>query len=333
MKKAIYNGVKNVEVVECNLPEIDDNGVLVENICASICGSDVHAYYDDGSFAGIFPGNEFGHEMISRVVKVGKNVTDVQVGQRLYPFPLFAKADLARAGTVGGYSQYIDMPQFRWGMSAFKVADSISDEAGCLIEPLTVGWHAAKLANPTPEKNAVVFGAGTIGITTAVALRKLGIKDLIITDISPLRLEIAKELGFKTCNVAQTDLERFAKTEFGDARGKINADCFVDCAGVKSNLDFFTDNAKMGATLVVAAVYHQPVAINWMKVTFGQLHIVGSPAYDMTDVAAVLDMLENDNPGIEKIITHKYPVENITEALEKAGNAKESLKVIIDYRK
>ncbi len=333
MKQAIYYAPKDVKVLESPIPEIGDNDILVKNLIGSICGSDVFAYYHSGDFEGINPGDEFGHEMVSEVVKVGKNVTDVTVGQRLYPFPILAKGNYLRAGTVGGYSEYITLPNFKLGMSAFAVDDCISDESASLIEPLTVGYHAAKLALPSEEKNAIVFGAGMIGLASALALRDLGVKNIIISDISELRLNIAKEFGFKVCNVATDDLSSYARAEFGEAMGKINADCLIDAAGVKSNLEFYLNNGKSNSIFVIAAVYHEPVAINWMQVTFGQLHLVGSPAYDFTDVFSVLEMLKKGNNEVEKLITHKYPLDEIVPAFEMAANAKESLKVVIDHRK
>ena len=332
MKQGTYYGIKNVEVKEVEMPTIADDGVLVKNLCSSICGSDVFAYYHGGAFARINPGDEFGHEMISEVISVGKNVTDIKVGQRVYPFPLMAKADVTRSGTVGGYSEYIEIPHYRKNLSLFEVDDCISDEEGCLIEPLTVGHHAAKLTHPTTEKTAVVFGAGMIGMASAIALKHIGIKDVMITDISDFRLEIAEKMGFKVCNVKDNDFVECAKEVFGDFRGKPNVDIYIDAAGVQSNIDLFINNAKFGATLCITAVHHKKYEIDFMKVTYGQFTVVGSPAYDMSDVPAVLELLKSKKFDLLPLITHKYTIDQLEEALVKAADASSSLKVIIDYR-
>lgn len=332
MKQAIYYGTKNVKVIESPIPEIGDNDVLVKNLCSAICGTDVFAYYNNGVFAGINPGDEFGHEMVSKVVKVGKNIDSVKVGQILYPFPIMAKADVSRAGTVGGYSEYITLPNFRLKVNAFPVDESISIESACLIEPLTVGCHAAKLTKPD-KKNTIVFGAGMIGMASAIALKKFGAKDIIISDISPLRIQIASELGFKVCDVSKDNLIEFATKEFGENNGKIDCDIFIDAAGVTSNIDLFLDNAKFGATLCIPAVYHKKVEIDLMKLTFGQFNIIGSPAYDMQDVQIIMEMLKENQIDVTKLITQSYSLNDIENAFEKASNSKESLKVIIDHRK
>lgn len=332
MKQGTYQGIKNIEILDVEMPTIEDDGVLIKNICSSICGTDVSAYFHGGEVARIQPGDEFGHEMISEVVKVGKNVTDIKVGQRVYPLPLFAKADMSRSGTVGGYSEYIEIPHFKKNLSLFEIDDSITDEEGCLIEPFTVGYHAAKLTHPTPEKNAIVFGAGMIGMACAICLKHIGIKDVIITDISDYRLDVAKKLGFKVCNVAKNDIITYSKEIFGDFRGKPNVDIYIDAAGIASNIDLFVNNAKFGATLCVTAVHYKPLEIDFMKVTFGQLNIVGSPAYEISDVFAVIEMLKSKQFDIASLITQKYPLDKLEEAINKAADSQSSLKVIIDYR-
>ena len=94
MKSGIYLEKEQVEIRELPMPEVGDNDVLLQNLYSSICGTDV----------AVSVGGEFGHETVSRVVKVGKNVTDFSVGERVYPYPRYAKGDTKRAGTIGGFS-------------------------------------------------------------------------------------------------------------------------------------------------------------------------------------------------------------------------------------
>lgn len=99
MKAGIYLGKENVEIRELPVPSVGDDDVLIQNIYSSICGTDA-AVYTHGPNTGhkVDVGGEFGHETVSRVVKIGKNVTEFQVGQRVYPYPYCAKNDPARAG-------------------------------------------------------------------------------------------------------------------------------------------------------------------------------------------------------------------------------------------
>lgn len=102
MRAALYNGQKSIEMTELPTPEAGENDIVVKNIYASICGTDV-AVYEHGPGTGhrITVGSEFGHEMVSEVVQVGKNVKDIKLGDRVYPYPRLAKGDPKRAGTTG----------------------------------------------------------------------------------------------------------------------------------------------------------------------------------------------------------------------------------------
>ncbi len=336
MKSAIYEGPGKIELREVPMPDCDDDGVVVKNLCAAICGSDVFAYTHDGSSVRIFPGGEFGHEMVSQVVKVGKNVKDIKVGDRVYPFPLFAKNDMSRSGSVGGFSEYIEFPKCQLNKSVFLVDDSITDVEASLIEPFTVGCHSVKLTNPAPGKTAIVFGAGMIGMVAAIALKYFGVEKIMVTDISDFRLERAAALGFATCNVKNEDYEKKAKEYFGEFRGSfghttINADIYIDAVGINSNLEKYIEFGKFASIMSVVGVFHEPAKADFMKLTYGQLHIVGSPGYDMSDVATVMEILKSKKFDIESIVTHKFALDDIDEALKTASDADSSLKVVIKY--
>lgn len=169
MKAAIYLGQEHVAVQELPDPVCGDNDVIIRNIYSSICGTEV-AVYTKGPNTGhkVTVGGEFGHETVSRVVEVGKNVTDFQVGDRVYPYPLYVKNDTRRAGTIGGFSECILVPEAKCDHSLYAVPEEIPDRLACLIEPFTVGCRAARRGQPQKGENAVVFGCGTIGLAAAL---------------------------------------------------------------------------------------------------------------------------------------------------------------------
>ena len=246
MKAGIYLGKEQIEIRELPLPEVGEDDILVQNIYSSVCGTDV-AVFTHGPNTGhkVTVGGEFGHETVSRVVKVGRKNTEFTVGERVYPYPRYAKGDTRRAGTIGGFSEYILIPNAKRNHSLYTVDEHISDKLASLIEPFTVGCRAARRGMIScgegryiSGQNVVVFGAGTIGIAAAVAFKHFGMEKVMICDHSDFRLNFAKELGFATCNPATEDFARKAKTYFGTAPSLQGAtsdiDCWLDAAGAKA---------------------------------------------------------------------------------------------------
>ncbi len=190
MKAAIYNGQKNIGLIEMEMPSAGDNDIVVKNIYSSICGTDVAVYFHGpGTGHKITVGGEFGHEMVSKVVQVGKNVRDIKLGDRVYPYPLYAKGDPKRAGTIGGFSEYMLIPNAELNKQVYTVSNKISSKEASLIEPFTIGCRAARRSNPKQGENVIIFGAGTIGIATAIALKYFGCNKVMVCDFSDLRLE------------------------------------------------------------------------------------------------------------------------------------------------
>lgn len=338
MKSAIYMGKESVEIREVPIPEIDDNGVLIKNICSSICGTDV-AVYMHGPNTGhkITVGQEFGHETVSRVVKVGKNVTDFKVGQRVYPYPLLARRDRSRAGTLGGFSEYIYAPDAKAGESLYFVPDEISDKTASLIEPFTVGCRAARRSAPKSGENAVVFGCGTIGIAAAIALKYFGLDKVMICDVSDFRLSIAEKLGFETCNTKLENFSDRAEKYFGTAPSldgtAPNTDIYIDAAGADEILDLFVHGGRFGSRFVSVAVNKSLVQLDLLHLTFAQQSIIGSGGYTPEDVHDVLKIMSSKSHEIESIITAEYPLDELETAIKTASDTSRSLNVVIDFDK
>ena len=167
MKGYIYQGAKNIELKEIPLDRCGDKDIIVKNLYSGICGSDISAYKTSGDFMRLYPGMEFGHEMVSEVVEVGKDVEGISVGDRVFPYPIYAKDDTKRSGSVGGFSEYVHIPNCRLNHSVYKVSDQIPNRVAAMLEPFAVGGQAAILSRPQKGQNAIVYGAGVIGMAAA----------------------------------------------------------------------------------------------------------------------------------------------------------------------
>lgn len=336
MKAAIYNGRKDISIVEKPTPVCGKNDVLLKTVCASICGTDV-AVYQHGPNTGhrVTVGGEFGHEAVCRVAAVGRQVSGIHVGQRVYPYPLLVTGDPRRAGTMGAFSQYILAPNAKWNEGLYLVPDAVDDRTAALIEPFTVGTRAARRGRPKPGEKAVVFGAGTIGIAAAIALKEFGCRQVLVCDHSRLRLEKAHGLGFAVCNSAVDRVETAAAAIFGSAHGLTgpapDVDIYLDAAGAPGLLDLFQEMGKIESRMVVVAVQAGKRPVDVLHMTYAQKELIGSGGYFPEDVRDVLNIMSSGRYSISSIITHEFPHQELRQALETASDPEKALNVIIRY--
>lgn len=336
MRAAIYQGQRKIEMTELPMPAAGENDIVVRNLYASICGTDVAVYlHGTGTGHRITVGGEFGHEMVSEVVEVGKNVRDIHVGDRVYPYPRLAKGDPKRAGTVGGFSEYVLIPNAKLDKQVYLVPEQISSKMACLIEPFTVGFRAARRAFPRNGEHGIVFGAGTIGIAAAVGLRYFGCEKVMICDHSDFRLQIAKKLGFAVCNNDREDLKQAAMGYFGTdySRFGMTADVgiYIDAAGSEEVLETYQAMGPIESRMVVVAVLAGKRPVDILSMTYSQHALIGSGGYYPEDVEDVLAAMASGTWNIESIITHEYPWEKLPQAIEKAAQVEEALNVMIHY--
>lgn len=336
MKQALYMGQKNIKLQEASIPKCGDNDVLLKNIYAGICGTDVAVFnYGPNTGHRVNVGGEFGHEMVSEVVEVGKNITDISVGDRVYPYPLYVKDDTKRAGTVGGFSEYVLSINSKLNKSMYIVPDEISDIEACLIEPFTVGTRASRRSMPKENENAIVFGCGTIGLSSAIALKYFGCKEVMMVDISDFRLNIAEKLGFKICNPSKENIKEKAEKVFGTSyniKGKVpNVDIFIDACGDDSIIPMYQEIGKIGSRLVVVAVNSGMKKVDVLSITYSQHAIIGSGGYMPEDVYDVFEIMKSKKWNIESIVTDIFTWENLPNAIEKASDSNSAFNVMIKY--
>ena len=204
-----------------------------------------------------------GHEVSGEIVKLGENVKGFTVGQKItiqpqvvcgecYPchhgkYNLCEKLKVMGFQTTGTASEY-------FAVDAAKVTalpEEMSYDEGAMIEPLAVAVHAVKRAGDVKGKIAVL-GAGPIGILVAQTAKGLGAESVMITDVSDLRLEKAKECGVDFCVNTR-------KKDFGDAMledfGPDKADVIYDCAGNDITMGQAIKYARKGSSIILVAVF------------------------------------------------------------------------------
>jgi threonine dehydrogenase-like Zn-dependent dehydrogenase len=335
-KAAIFRGPGKVDVVDLPYPACGDDEAIVRNLLTGVCGSDIFAWQKHGPTSRIWVDEEFGHEGIAEVVELGKDVVGLAVGDRVFVNTDRAFRDKRRVSAAGAFSTFLRIPQCEVGYSLLLIDRDLPLRAAVLFEPFVIGTRGVKVLDPRPGDTAIVFGAGIIGMTSAIMLKWYGCTDVMVVDLSEFRLENARRLGFYTCNAGQEDLIAKAKSVFGSSPGypaeKCGARLYVDAVGVASVVDNFASLAPRNGSLSLVGVHKTPVALDLAAVAFNNWHIHGCGDGATEDfLSDILAMMRSGRFDLPALVTHEFPIERITEALEQAGKADEAQKVCVSF--
>jgi 2-desacetyl-2-hydroxyethyl bacteriochlorophyllide A dehydrogenase len=346
MKAAIYHGPRDIRIEEIDRPKAGDDGLVVRVKAAGVCGSDLHAYKKaplDRPFEFLV----YGHENAGEVVEVGKNVTDIKVGERVFAegflpcfkCPACQKKEYVRCakgiklagltGLNGGFAEYLWVPFIMRDASGnptniFKLTDKMSYQDGSLIEPLAIGSAAMKAAAPVSSEVAVVLGSGVIGLGTVVNLKAAGVSKVIISDISDKRLKAAGELGADV--VLNAGKEDVTKRVFQETAGA-GADIIVEAAGEPSTFLQSLDFVKRGGRIVIVAFYETSVAFEPHALIKKGARIIPGRGSDWKMAFGLIDAGKMKDT---QVVSHTFPLDKIKEAFETAINTRESIKVMIE---
>jgi 2-desacetyl-2-hydroxyethyl bacteriochlorophyllide A dehydrogenase len=335
-KAAIFRGIGSVDVVELAYPQCGDDEIIVRNLLTGVCGSDIAAYQHDGDANMIWQDHEFGHEAVSEVVEIGRDVRGLHLGDHVFVNQGKALRDPRRMATVGGFSEYVRVPQCELGYSVLKIDKDLPLTTAVLVEPFVIGARAALNLDPGPDKTAIVFGAGIIGICAALMLKWYGCSEVMVVDISQRRLANARGLGLLTCDPTLEDLKARAIAAFGSQTTFLGERCgaqlYVDAIGSKIAIDHFAMLAGREAALAVVGVHHQPVALDLVGVCYSNWHIkgCGSVAIEAA-VPDILAMMRSGRWDLSSLVTHQYGIDQIGEALVMGANARDAQKVCITF--
>src|SRR5258706_6988502 len=147
-KAAIFRGPGSVDVVDLPYPECGEDDVIVRNLMTGVCGSDVAAYRMGGDDHMIWQDHEFGHEAVSEIVEMGRNVQGLALGDHVFVNQGKALRDMNRMATVGGFSEYIRIPQCEAGYSVLPIDNDLPARTAVLVEPFVVGARGAESLAP-----------------------------------------------------------------------------------------------------------------------------------------------------------------------------------------
>ncbi len=358
---AMLTKLGHFDVNEYKLPEIGDDDILVKVEGCGVCGTDAHEFKRDPF--GLIP-VALGHEGTGEIVKMGKNVKKdsagkpLNIGDKVVTCMIFkdnpdiTMFDLNKQN-VGGADVYGLLPDdennhfqgwfadylvVKGGSTIFNVSD-LDLDSRILIEPCAVLVHAVERAKTTGilrfNSRVAVQGCGPIGLICIAVLRTMGIENIVAIDGEDKRLSFAMEMGAtKTVNFKNYKGVEELAGAVSDAFGGYLADFAFQCTGspvAHSNIYKFIRNGG-GLCELGFFINGGDATINpHFDICSKEITTVGSWVYTLRDYATTFDFLKRAK-GIglpmSKLITHKFPLEQINEALE--TNLKmEGLKIAI----
>lgn len=327
-----------IEYFDVDAPVPNDDEVLMQTKRIGVCGSDIHVYHGLHPYTG-YPVVQ-GHEVGGVVAAVGKNVTEVKVGDRMtfmpqvtcgecYPckhgmYHICESLKVMGFQTDGAGQEYFALPEW----AVIKLPDTMSLDQAAMIEPVSVAVHALARGGGAKDKRVVVLGAGPIGNLTAQVARATGAKAVMITDVSPYKLDKARECGIEIAvNTAQENLGDAIAKHFGPER----ADLILECVGVEPTVTDAIQYARKGSTIVIVGVFGAKPKVDLGLVQDRELSLVGTLMYQQPDYELAVELAAGGKLALDKMITHRFPFDRYLDAyhaIEASGG--NYLKVMIE---
>lgn len=321
------------------VPEIGPDDVLIRINKTGICGTDIHIWnWDDWAQKTVPVPLITGHEFAGEIVALGRNVTDLEIGQRCSgEGHLIGKTSRqSRAGKFhldpatrgigvneqGAFAEYLRLPAF----NVVPLPDEISDDIGAILDPLGNAVHTA-LSFDLVGEDVLITGAGPIGIMAAAVARHVGARHVVITDINPDRLALAVEVtDVIPVNVASQDL----KQVISDLKMKQGFDVGLEMSGSQQALDQMIEAMTMGGRIAMLGIPPGKSPVDWSRIVFKAITIKGVYGREIFETwYKMIAMLQN-GLDVSRVITHRFAVDDF-EAGFAAMKSGQSGKVVLDW--
>lgn len=321
------------------IPQIGPDDVLIRVKKTGICGTDVHIWnWDDWAQRTVPVPLVTGHEFAGEIVELGRNVSDLAIGQRCSgEGHLIGKTSRqSRSGRFhldpatrgigvnepGAFAEYLALPAF----NVVPLPDAIDDEIGAILDPLGNAVHTA-LSFDLVGEDVLITGAGPIGIMAAAVARHVGARHVVITDVNPARLSLAAEVADVTpVNVATEDL-RDVIARLKMAQG---FDVGMEMSGNQQALDQMVEALVMGGRIAMLGIPPGKSPVDWSRIVFKALTIKGVYGREIFETwYKMIAMLEN-GLDVRRVITHRFAAHDF-EAGFAAMRSGQSGKVVLDW--
>ena len=320
-------------------PTVGINDVLIRVRRVGICGTDLHIYnWDEWAQRTIPVPMVIGHEFVGEIVETGSNVNDFHRGDIVSGEGhvvcgrcrnclagrrhLCAHTMGVGVNRPGAFADFIALPMTNiWHHKA-----NMDLDVAAIFDPFGNAVHTA-LSFPVLGEDVLITGAGPIGIMAAAVLRHAGARHVVITDVNPYRLDLARKMGVtRAVNTAETPLATIQK-ELGMQEG---FDVGLEMSGNGPAFRDMLANMSHGAKVAMLGIPSKDIAIDWTVVVFNMLTIKGIYGREMYETWYKMTVMLESGLDIRQVITHRFPYRDFEAGFEamRSGNTG---KVILEW--
>jgi threonine dehydrogenase-like Zn-dependent dehydrogenase len=330
MDQIVLHGVHDWRLDDVPEAEPGPRDALVRVAACGICGTDVSYVH-----MGMTPGRPIplGHEMAGVVDWVGDEVSDLAVGDRVVvcPSAVGDGSPMGTGGEQGGLTPLLHVPDVAEHRRLFAVPDDMPLTTAALAEPLAVGMQAVNQSEARPGEKVAVFGCGPIGLMALATLADRGIGDVVAVDLSPARLDLAKQVGAAhVLDPTEVDVWEELQGIHGTAPFMFGptaaTDVYIEASGADQVIGDVLQHGRVDGRLVVVALHYRPVPTSYVHLLMKQFTIRGSMEYPERFEDAIELLARRDLSGL---ITHTLPLDRFGEGLAVLEASKDCGKVMI----
>jgi len=321
------------------VPEIGPNDVLIKVRKASICGTDVHIWnWDAWAQKTIKVPMVIGHEFMGEISKLGAEVTGFQVGDRVSGEGHITcghcrncragKRHLCRntvglgVNRPGCFAEYVSLPAF----NVFRVPKEIPDEIASFFDPLGNAVHTA-LSFDLVGEDVLITGAGPIGVMAAAISKHVGARHVVVTDLNPYRLELARKLGATRAVDVRSETLGDVMRSLGMTEG---FDVGMEMSGNDRAFRDMLSVMNHGGRVAILGIPPNEVSIDWNQVIFKGLVLKGVYGREMFETWYKMVAMLQSGLDVASVVTHRFPAPQYAQAFE-AMRSGQSGKVVLDW--
>lgn len=323
---------------EVDIPQPGDNDLLIKINKTSICGTDIHLYQWDEWAAKTLPvPTIIGHEFAGVVAAVGKNVKEYREGDRVSGegHITCGQCRQCRMGTRvlcpntrgigvnrnGCFAEYLCIP----AENAFLLPSDIPDEIASIFDPLGNSVHTA-LSWDLVGKDILITGAGPIGLMTIAVVKKAGARRVVISDLNPYRLELAKKMGASaTVNLREQSIE-----EVMESLSIVGFDAALEMSGSAQALSSIPHLTIHGGYIGLLGILPSNALLDWQQVIFKMLTIKGIYGREIFRTWYQTCHMLQSGLDVSQVITHRFKAEEFQKGFDIMLSG-QSGKVILDW--